>query len=75
MTTPAAASDFIAPRQGVTASGLSASPSFVIELCDRFDAPRPHAAGGQECMFERPVTFAHGGGSTSAGRCFSDVPA
>ena len=40
--------------------------SVVIELCDLLDVPRPHATAEQAYMFERPVTFRHGDGSTSA---------
>ena len=61
-------SAFIARWQGVTASELSTSQSFVIELCELLGVPRPHATAEQDYMFERPVTFAHGDGSTSAGR-------
>jgi hypothetical protein len=69
MTTPPTdASAFIARWQGVTASELSTSQSFVIELCELLGVPRPHATPEQDYMFERPVTFAHGNGSTSAGR-------
>ena len=59
---------FTARWQGVTASELSTAQSFVIELCDLLDLPRPHATPQQDYMFERPVTFRHGDGSSSAGR-------
>ena len=59
---------FISRWQGVTASELSTAQSFVIELCDLLGVPRPHATAEQTYMFERPVTFRHGDGSTSAGR-------
>ncbi len=59
---------FIERWQGVTASELSTSQSFVIALCDLLGVPRPHATAAQGYMFERPVTFRHGDGSTSAGR-------
>jgi hypothetical protein len=68
MTTPAAASAFIARWQGVAASELSISQSFVIDLCELLDVPRPHATDEQDYMFERPVTLAHGDGSSSACR-------
>ena len=68
MTTPTDASAFIARWQGVTASELSTSQSFVIGLCELLGVPRPHATPEQDYMFERPVTFQHGDGSTSAGR-------
>ncbi len=62
------ASAFITRWQGVTASELSTAQSFVIELCELLGVPRPHATPEQAYMFERPVTFAHGDGSSSAGR-------
>ena len=68
MTTPTDASAFISRWQGVTASELSTSQSFVIGLCELLGVPRPHATPEQDYMFERPVTFQHGDGSTSAGR-------
>ncbi len=61
-------SAFIDRWQGVTASEISISQTFVIELCDLLGVPRPHATPGQDYMFERPVTFRHGDGSTSPGR-------
>ncbi|MEN9544187.1 MAG: hypothetical protein RLZZ598_1020, partial [Pseudomonadota bacterium] len=61
-------SAFIQRWQGVNASELSTSQSFVIELCELLGVPRPHATAEQDYMFERRVTFAHGDGSTSAGR-------
>ena len=61
-------SAFIQRWQGVTASELATAQSFVIELCELLDVPRPHATEAQDYMFERPVTFAHGDGSNSAGR-------
>jgi hypothetical protein len=59
---------FIERWRGITASELSTSQSFVIELCELLGVPRPHATAEQDYMFERPVTFAHGDGSSSAGR-------
>jgi hypothetical protein len=59
---------FIARWQGVTASELSTAQSFVIELCELLGVERPHATAEQHYMFERPVTFTHGDGSTSPGR-------
>lgn len=64
----AAAHAFIARWQGVTASELSTAQSFVIELCALLGVERPHPTPEQSYMFERPVTFTHGDGSTSAGR-------
>ena len=57
---------FIQRWQGVTASELSTSQSFVIDLCDLLEVPRP--THDLDYMFERPITFQHGDGSTSAGR-------
>ncbi|MCM2288539.1 MAG: hypothetical protein NDI67_05870 [Sulfuritalea sp.] len=57
---------FIARWQDVTASELATAQSFVIDLCRLLDLPEPHHA--QDYMFERPVTFRHGDGGSSAGR-------
>lgn len=62
------ADGFIAKWQGVPASELSTSQSFLIELCELLGVPRPHPTPEQDYMFERPVTFVHGDGGTSAGR-------
>lgn len=59
---------FIAKWQGVTASELSTSQSFLIDLCELLAVERPHATPEQDYMFERPITFRHGDGSSSAGR-------
>jgi len=59
---------FIARWRGLTASELSTSQSFIRELCDLLDVEKPHATPDQDYMFERPITFTHGDGSTSAGR-------
>ena len=40
-------SAFITRWQGVTASELSTSQSFVIELCELLGVPRPHATAEQ----------------------------
>ncbi|MEZ5702476.1 MAG: type IIL restriction-modification enzyme MmeI [Burkholderiaceae bacterium] len=64
----AAARAFIARWQGVTASELSTSQSFVIQLCELLGVEAPHPMPDQRCMFEQPITFQHGDGSTSAGR-------
>ena len=63
---PAAA--FIERWQGVTASELATAQSFVMEFCELLGVVKPHATAEQDYMFERPVTFAHGDGSNSAGR-------
>lgn len=59
---------FIALWQGITASELSTSQSFIIGLCELLDVPRPHATAEQDYMFERPVTFTYADGTSSAGR-------
>ena len=63
-----AAHAFIERWQGVSASELSTAQSFVRELRDLLGVPAPHATAEQNYMFERPITFAHGDGSSSAGR-------
>lgn len=60
--------DFIARWAGTTASELATAQSFVIDLCALLGVDKPHPTPEQTYMFERPVTFAHGDGSTSAGR-------
>jgi hypothetical protein len=62
------AQEFVTRWDGVEASELATAQSFVIELCELLDVPKPHATSTQDYMFERPVTFAHGDGSTSSGR-------
>ena len=64
----AAADTFIDKWQGVTASELSTSQSFVIDLCHLLGVDTPHPTAELDYMFERPITFSHGDGSTSAGR-------
>ena len=59
---------FIAKWKGVTASELATSQSFLIDLCNLLGVDTPHATAEQDYMFERPITFAHGDGSSSAGR-------
>ncbi|MDN5925377.1 MAG: class I SAM-dependent DNA methyltransferase, partial [Xanthomonadales bacterium] len=63
-----AADEFIAKWRGVSASELSTAQSFAIDLCELLDVPRPHPDADQSYMFERPITFHHGDGSTSPGR-------
>ena len=71
-TTTLAAPDpidaFIARWQGVTASELASAQSFVIDLCGLLGLPAPHPTAEQDYMFERPVSFRHGDGGSSAGR-------
>lgn len=59
---------FIERWQGVTASELATAQSFVMELCELLEVPKPHPTPAQDYMFERPVTFMHGDGSSSSGR-------
>jgi hypothetical protein len=63
-----AAHAFIQRWQHNTASELATAQSFVIDLCELLGVTKPHPTPEQDYMFERPVTFAHGDGSTSAGR-------
>ncbi len=62
------AQEFVKKWQGVTASELATSQSFLIDLCELLGVDKPHPSPEQTYEFERPVTFAHGDGSTSAGR-------
>jgi hypothetical protein len=65
-TNHAAAQQFITRWTGKTASELATAQSFVIELCALLGvAPPTHEL---DYMFERPITFSHGDGSSSAGR-------
>src|SRR6185312_12685670 len=59
---------FIAKWSGVTASELSTAQSFALDLCHLLGVELPHPDAEQQYMFERPVIFAHGDGSNSAGR-------
>lgn len=63
-----AADAFVARWQGVSASELATSQSFIISLCELLEVARPHATPAQDYMFERPVTFTYADGSSSAGR-------
>lgn len=60
--------EFILRWRGVAASELATAQTFVMDLCDLLNVPKPHATSDQEYMFERPVEFLHGDGSTSPGR-------
>lgn len=64
----AATDAFIARWQGVTASELSTSQSFLIDLCRLLGVEVPHPTPEQDYMFERPIAFRHGDGGRSAGR-------
>jgi hypothetical protein len=57
---------FLARWQGVAASELATAQSFVIELCALLGLEPP--AYRDDYMFERPITFRHGDGGSSAGR-------
>lgn len=66
-----AAAAFIARwagAQATAATELATSQSFIAELCDLLGVPKPHPTADQSYQFERPVTFTHADGSTSAGR-------
>jgi len=67
-TAAEAAQAFVQRWRGITASELSTSQSFVIQLCELLGVQAPHPTPEQSYMFERPITFHHGDGSTSAGR-------
>ncbi len=65
------AQQFIARWQGVAltaATELSTSQTFVLELCALLGVPTPLPTDALDYVFERPITFAHGDGSTSPGR-------
>ena len=63
-----AADEFIAKWNGIKASELSTSQTFLIDLCHLLGVETPHADAEQAYMFERPITFSHGDGSSSPGR-------
>ncbi|RPE65079.1 type II restriction/modification system DNA methylase subunit YeeA [Tibeticola sediminis] len=63
-----AAAAFIERWRGVTASELASAQTFITELCGLLGVPAPDPAGDGSYTFEKPVTFRHGDGSTSAGR-------
>ena len=63
-----AAETLIAKWNGVAASELSTSQSFLIDLCHLLSVETPHPTLEQDYMFERPITFTHGDGSSSPGR-------
>lgn len=69
-STPAqtAALAFIERWRHVAASELATAQTFVTELCALLGVPAPDPAGDGSYTFEKPVTFRHGDGSTSAGR-------
>ncbi len=68
MATPEEVTAFIERWQGVQASELATAQSFIMELCGLLGVDRPHPTPEQDYMFERPISFQHGDGSTSPGR-------
>ena len=65
------AAAFIQRWQGVAlteATELSSSQTFILELCALLGVDTPLPTEAADYQFERPITFAHGDGSTSAGR-------
>jgi hypothetical protein len=69
--TTAQIASFITRWQGVqltSASELSTSQTFILDLCALLGVPTPLPSQEQDYLFERPVTFQHGDGSTSSGR-------
>ena len=71
MSPAADAGAFIRRWQNVAvlpATEIATAQSLVRDLCDVLGVPHPHPTETQDYQFERPITFAHGDGSTSAGR-------
>ncbi len=62
------AATFIARWKAAPASELSASQSFLSDLCRLLGVPVPHPTAEQDYLFERPITFHRPDGSTSPGR-------
>lgn len=62
------AATFIARWKGAPASELSASQSFLSDLCRLLGVDVPHPTAEQDYLFERPITFHRPDGSTSPGR-------
>jgi hypothetical protein len=48
-----------------TASERATSQSFIIELCELLEVPRPHATADRDYMFERALKEAHADGQES----------
>lgn len=67
-TRTTSAHEFIERWQGATASELASAQTFILDLCELLGVLKPHPTPAQDYMFERPVTFSHGDGSTSSGR-------
>lgn len=66
------AESFIEKWKGRDGNEMGNSQSFLNDLCDLLEVPRPHdpKEGGtrEEYSFERAVTFKHNSGKTSSGR-------
>ncbi|WP_087866119.1 class I SAM-dependent DNA methyltransferase [Comamonas thiooxydans] len=67
-TRTTSAQAFIERWQEIAASELATAQPFIMELCELLGVPKPHPTPTQDYMFERPVTFSYGDGSSSAGR-------
>jgi hypothetical protein len=63
-----AAEQFIRRWRGIAASELATAQTFVMQLCTLLGVVKPYPTPEQDYMFERPVRFQHGDGSTSDGR-------
>jgi hypothetical protein len=50
------------------ATELASSQTFILDLCNLLGVSTPLPSVEQDYMFERPITFMHGDGSSSAGR-------
>ncbi len=59
---------FVTKWQGASASELSTSQTFLLELCALLGVEGPFPTPEQNYMFERPITFSHPDGSSSPGR-------
>ncbi len=63
---------FIARWKRASGTELANAQLFATELCEVLDLPRPNPAEADDAansyVFERPVTFRHGDGSSSSGR-------
>jgi hypothetical protein len=70
-----AATAFITRWSGTTASELATAQSFMMDLCVLLGVDKPHPTPEQDYMFERPVTFNHGDGSSSPGRIVAECAA
>src|SRR5690606_6175711 len=66
------AEEFVAKWKNSAAAELANSQSFLIELCDLLDVPRPEPTRAEEDLnlytFEKAVTFHYADGTRSPGR-------